>query len=358
MRTIFFTPGPSELYPTVPAHFRNGLKKNIGSISHRSKAFQEIYQELSESLKKLLGIPSEYHTFVVGSGTEAMERTIQNCVENYSFHLVNGSFSKRFFTTAQELGKNPQKIEVPLGQGFDFSKIAVQKKTELICFTHNETSTGVMIPATQITNIAKKYPKILVSVDTVSSAPYVNLDYRLVDVVFFSVQKLFGLPAGLGIMIVSPRAMKKAKSLEKKRISIGSYHNFATLLQFAQKQQTPETPPVLEMYVLGKVIEDMIKVGINNLRNETERKAEMLYEFLDSCNSLSAFVKEQQFRSMTTIVVDIHKGKKDVKKLLAERGCIVLGGYGPNKDTQIRIANYPAHSVQDIKYLIKQLRTI
>src|SRR6185437_3618979 len=215
MKKIFFTPGPSQIYPTAYTYFQNGFKENIPSISHRSKGFQEIYQNLEMGIKKLLGIPKEYHIFIVGSGTEAMERTIQNCVERYSFHFVNGSFSKRFFTTANELGKNPEMHEVALGQGFDFPNIVIPKKTELLCFTHNETSAGVMTPAKEIENIAKKHPEKLVAVDTVSSSPYVDLQYRLLDVVFFSVQKLFGLPAGMGIMIVSPRAIKKAESLAK-----------------------------------------------------------------------------------------------------------------------------------------------
>jgi len=356
MRKIYFTPGPSELYPTVQTHLKKGLQANIGSISHRSVQFQEIYQELIVGLKKLLTIPEDYHIFIVGSGTEAMERTIQNCVGKYSWHFINGSFSKRFFISAQELGKKPAAVEVSLGEGFNFQKITIPKKTELICFTHNETSSGVMIPEKEIGKIAKKYPNMLIAVDTVSSSPYVNLNYKLLDVVFFSVQKLFGLPAGLGIMIVSPRAIKKSEALVRKGISIGSYHSFSKLLQYAKKQQTHETPPLLAMYLLGKVVNDMLKKGIAQIRKETEQKADMLYEFFDTSDTFSASVQEKQFRSPTTIVVDTKKIKGDIKKKLAKKGLIVGSGYGPNKETQIRIANYPATKVQDVRRLIKHLQ--
>jgi len=357
MKKIFFTPGPAALYPTAVVHFQKGFTSNIASLSHRGKQFQEIYQELNSNLKKLFGIPQSYHIFIVSSGTEAIERTIQNCVEKESFHFINGSFSKRFFTTAKELGKKPKSSEVPMGQGFDFQKIVIPKKTELICFTHNETSTGVMLPTKEIETIAKKYPDKLVAVDIVSSAPYVDLDYTVFDVVFFSVQKGFGLPAGLGIMIVSPRALEKSQQLLQKGISIGSYHSFSQLLQFAQKQQTPETPPVLEMYVFGNVIRDMLAFGIKKIRRETEQKAQLLYYYLDTSETLDAFVKEKQFRSPTIIVADIQKAKGDVKKILAEKGLIVGSGYGANKEKHIRIANFPAHTVQDVKRLIRQLKS-
>jgi phosphoserine aminotransferase len=357
MKKIFFTPGPSALYPTVPSHFQKGLQEDIGSISHRSKQFSQIYEELASGLKQLLGIPKAYHIFIVGSGTEAMERTIQNCVEKYSFHFINGSFSNRFFVIAGELGKKPASVQVPPGQGFDFQHIVIPERTEFMCFTHNETSTGVMIPASEIDKIAKKYPAMLVAVDTVSSAPYGELDYKHLDVVFFSVQKLFGMPAGLGIMIVSPRAIKKSEELLRKGVSTGSYHNFSTLLKSAEKWQTPETPSVLEMFVLESVIRDMQKIGIKNIRKETEKKASLLYDFLDKSEKLSAFVKPA-FRSPTVIVVDISKANKNIKNLLAAKGMIVGSGYGVLKEKQIRIANYPTHALEDVRRLIKELKTI
>ncbi len=358
MKKIFFTPGPTALYPTSTSFFQQGLKEDIGSISHRSSQFQEIYQSLTQGLQKLLNIPSDYHVFIVGSGTEAMERAVQNCVEKYSFHFINGSFSKRFYTTAQELGKKPASYEAPFGESFQFQEVVIPKQTELICFTHNETSTGVTIPVKEISAVAKKYPDMLITVDIVSSAPYVDLAYQLLDVVFFSVQKGFGVPAGLGIMIVSPRAMKKAEKLVKKGISTGSYHGFLSLLKFATKFQTPETPPVLEMYVLDKVIEDMLETGIKKIRKETEEKAKLLYSFLDGSDFFAALVKEPSYRSQTVIVADVTKAKGDVRKILADKGLIVGSGYGETKKTHIRIANFPAHSLKDVRKLIRELVSI
>lgn len=370
MRKIYFTPGPSQLFPTVIDHFNKAFEENIASTSHRSKQFQEMYQNITDDLKKLLQIPKDYQIFIVGSGTEAIERTIQNCVEKYSFHFVNGSFSKRFFTMSEELGKKPEKYEVAFGEGFTVSDNVhskknvsknlidqiVPKRTELICFTHNESSTGVMTPFVQIENIAKKFPDTLIAVDIVSSVPYADLKYKMLDVVFFSVQKGFGLPAGLGVIIVSPRAIKKAKKILQKKKSIGSYHAFPTMFEFANKNLTYETPPVLEMYIFGKVIADMLTIGIDNIRLETEKKASVLYDFLDTNKSFSPYVLVPQFRSQTIIVVDITKTKTDIKKVLSEKGIIVGSGYGKQKDTHIRIANFPTHSIESIQRLIKQLK--
>jgi len=114
----------------------------------------------------------------------------------------------------------------------------------------------------------------------------------------------------------------------------------------------------LEMYVLAQVIQDMLAIGIENIRNEMDLKAQLLYEFLDTSKSFSAFVQQKEFRSQSILVADIQKVKGDVKKNLAGKGLIVGSGYGKFKETQIRIANCPAHSVKDIKRLISELKKL
>jgi phosphoserine aminotransferase len=356
MTKIFFTPGPSQLYLTVAKHLEKGLIENVYSISHRGKQFEQIFAETTANLKKLLNIPEDYSIFFVSSGTECMERIIENCVEKYSFHFVNGAFSQRFYETAIELKKQPLEQKADLGSGFDFENVSIPLKTELICFVHNETSTGVMLNSKKIESFKKLFPETLIAVDCVSSMPYVDLNYKAVDLVFFSVQKLLGLPAGLGVLIVSPNALKKAESLSKRKINIGTYHNLLSLQKYASKNQTPETPSVMHIYLLEKVLEDMLKIGIKKIRNDTDKKAKLIYDFLDNDPYLSSFVKDEQFRSKTVIVAKMDQKTESLIKFLKERGIVVAGGYGALKDFQIRIANVPANSINNTKLLIKSLR--
>jgi phosphoserine aminotransferase len=118
---INFTPGPSQLYFTVEDHMRTAFREGVPSLSHRSKKFESYYQETVDGLRELLKLPSDYHIYFTGSATEIWERLLQNLVEEKSFHLVNGSFSKRFFEIGQQLGKKATKIEVANGQGFERS---------------------------------------------------------------------------------------------------------------------------------------------------------------------------------------------------------------------------------------------
>ena len=97
MRKTYFTPGPAELFPTVERHYQEAFEQQLGSISHRSQKFRDIYRHTVEQLRTLMNIPETNGIFFTGSATEIWERLIQNTVEHESFHLVNGSFSKKFY---------------------------------------------------------------------------------------------------------------------------------------------------------------------------------------------------------------------------------------------------------------------
>src|SRR5688572_6566674 len=120
---VNFTPGPSQLYFTVADHARNAFKEGIPSLSHRSKLFEQISASTTAGLRELLNIPPSYAVFFTSSATEIWERILQNLVFENSFHLVNGSFSKRFYEIAVQLGKKPAKLEVSEGQGFEVMSI-------------------------------------------------------------------------------------------------------------------------------------------------------------------------------------------------------------------------------------------
>ena len=352
---IYFTPGPSELYPTVANHIAEALDRKIPAISHRSKLFQEVYAHTTQGLRTLLNLPDNYQILFLSSATETWERIIQNCVEANSYHAVNGSFSKRFFEFSGELGFKGTKAEVTFGESFTAASLNFPSNAEVICLTHNETSSGASMPVSEINKVRELYKDALIFVDAVSSLPYPDFDYSKIDSAFFSVQKCFGLPAGLGVWILNERCIEKAKQIASKR-STGTYHTVESLLSKAIVNQTPETPNVLNIFLLGKVIEDMNKIGTQELRKSTERKAKMVYDYLATSSNFDIFVQKEEQRSMTTIVANTKLAPADVNKALAPFDMAVGSGYGNFKDKQIRIANFPAHSEAQIEKLITTLK--
>jgi len=355
MKQLFFTPGPAELYFTVETHVKNALSEYVPSISHRSKAFEGIYQEAVTNLRELLQLPDNYHIFFTGSATEIWERILENCVENQSYHYVNGSFSKRFYETALQLNKNAVQQKAEDGSCAAIDTTAIPDSTELIAFTQNETSTGAAQPLSDIYAVREAFPDKLIAVDAVSALPYINIDYSKIDTAFFSVQKGFGLPAGLGVWLVNDRCFAKAEKLLSNGKSIGTYHSLPSFLAKAKKNQTPETPNTLGIYLLAKVAGDMLKKGIGKIRLETEYKAAVLYNLIEQHPRLEAFVKEVDHRSQTVIVTKTQQPSSEIIQKLLERHLVIGSGYGPYKNEHIRIANFPTHSREKIEMLADYL---
>jgi phosphoserine aminotransferase len=351
---VNFAPGPSQIYFTVEDHMRAAFKEGIPSLSHRTAAFEKISLHATEGVKELLGVPMGFHVFFTSSATEIWERSIQNLVFNKSLHYVNGAFSKRYFEIAAQLGKSPEKIEVPPGKGFSDIE-SIENDVELIALTHNETSTGVSLPMNFVHSFRETYKDALIVVDSVSSIPYPQYDFSKIDSLFFSVQKGFGLPAGLGVWIVNDRCVAKSEELFSKGISIGSYHSIPSLIQHAKKNQTPETPNVLGIYLLGKVCEDFLRRGIQIIRNETEYKAAILYQALKNQQLAPAFVTEPAHQSKTVIVAQTGEHTMRVAEYLTAEGLMAGEGYGENRKTQLRFANFPAHSKEQFEKLVDTL---
>lgn len=358
MKNTYFTPGPSELYFTVEGHIKMALRQQIPSVSHRSKVFQSVYRECVENLKNLLAVPQDYHIFFTGSANEIWERIIQNNVAKRSHHYVNGAFSERFRAFSEELGKEFTVEKAEDGSRVIPAKDKVHPDTDLLAFTLNETSTGVSQPLEEVYAMADAFPDKLIALDAVSILPYPDLDYSKLDSVFFSVQKGFGLPAGLGVWILSPRSVEKAQWMHRNGYTTGSYHSIPSLLEKAQKNQTPETPNVLNIYLLAKVCDDMLRKGIGRIRQETDYKASLLYHTLENHLQMSPFVIDPQIRSKTVIVAETQNSSAEIIDQLKQSNLIVGSGYGSYKAKHIRIANFPTHSKEQFELLVDKINQL
>ncbi|MFN7161303.1 MAG: aminotransferase class V-fold PLP-dependent enzyme [Candidatus Gracilibacteria bacterium] len=355
MSPQYFTPGPTMHYPKLYEFLEDAKRDHIFSISHRSPAFHDIFRASQENLKKLLNIPEDFHIFFLGSATEAMERLIENCVEKTSVHFVNGAFSKRMYDCAVELQKEPVIYTASLGEGFHFPSYDLPENTELITMSHCETSGCVMAPLEEIYALKAKYPNALIALDIVTTAPYAEIDFSKIDSVFFSIQKGFGLPAGMGVLVINEKCLEKSRKLQSKGLSIGTYHNFPNLAHYEALFSTPETPNILGIYLLGKVASDMLS-NLPSIRKDIKIKADLMYTFLDHSPVLHSLVQNKTWRSDTVFGIATPWGSSHLMEYAKSHNFIVGSGYGEDKDKLIRIANFPMHSVSATKELINVLR--
>lgn len=352
MSKIFFTVGPTQLYPEIQEFYREAFEKNIPSISHRSQDFSEVLKTTVNELQKLLNVPDNFYFLFLSSGTECMERTIESLVAVKSTHFVNGYFAKRFKDIAIQLQRKVQTFTVPYGKSFLFSDYAIDSDSEMICLTLNETSTGVAINPDEIVNLKKNNPDKIIAVDAVTAFPYTRLNFNYVDVAFFSVQKGFGMPAGLGVLMVNKNCLMKAHSVIRENVCSGSFNNFIHLAEKAEKYQTSVTPNALAIYVLGRVANMLNNLDPDYITSTTEKKAKLIYDYFEKREDIHPFVEDPNSRSKTTIVLQVSGDTAHIFKKLEYNDIIISKGYADFRNQHIRIGNFPMHKIPDVLNLL------
>jgi phosphoserine aminotransferase len=163
----------------------------------------------------------------------------------------------------------------------------------------------------------------------------------------------FGLPAGLGVWLVNQRFIERAAQIAPTGRT--SYHGVDSFYSNYQKYQTPATPNVLAIYLLGQVIGDMLDKGLERIRMESKYKSSILYHLLESKEDIKPFVTEKSWRSETVVVGNTGTSTQSVIQTLAEKGLMVGRGYGAYKTQHIRMANFPTHSKEQVEMLVDQL---
>ena len=341
---ITFYPGPSKIYPQVEQYLQDAYRSGVLSVNHRSDVFMEMMKGTIESLKTKLDIPADYEVYFVSSATECWEIIAQSLITHSSLHIYNGAFGEKWLEYTHKIRPDSIGFSFGLNEIPDLDAAGITAEHEVICVTHNETSNGTALPVSFFTDL-RRYTAKIIAVDATSSMGGANLPWTAADIWYASVQKCFGLPAGMGVMVVSPDAISKAESIADKSF----YNSFLFMRENFLKYQTPYTPNALGIYLLGRVMEHV--EPIQQIAADLHERAVNWYQFLTD-NGFELLVENEDFRSDTVIAVQAGKELVTQIKSKAKLSGFQLGnGYGKWKETTFRIANFPAINETEISLL-------
>ena len=342
---VSFYPGPSRVYPKVRRYLQDAYHENIMGINHRSDEFIALSKKTVHLLKDKLAVPADYSVYFVSSATECWEIIAQSLIKDHSTHVFNGAFGKKWYEYTAHL--KPQATALPFHLQ-DRLKPVSFKTGDLICITQNETSNGTQVTNPLIRQLRIKNPDHLLAADATSSMAGIELDFASADIWFASVQKCFGLPAGLGILICSPRALKHAEEVADRL----HYNSLLFMHEMMLKYQTPYTPNVLAIYLLMRVLEDGKPIKkVSGTIKSRYKKWESFFDTKSECMNFLA--SDKAVRSHTVLAIKTPAEKIQKIKSAAQKAGFLLGnGYGEWKDTTFRIANFPAIQRKEIARLM------
>ena len=349
-RIISFYPGPSRVYDEIPVYVKEAHEKGILSLNHRSPEFEAIMEKTVRLLKKKMAIPDSYSVVFTSSATECWEIIAQSLIREKSLHIFNGAFGEKWFEYTKKLKPGIHNHRFDKNENLLPDDVK-DSHAEVIGITHNETSNGTFVDTSIIGKIKKQNPGSIVAVDATSSMAGVYLDFTAADIWFASVQKCFGLPAGLGIMLCSPNAVEKMKEVNESR----HYNSFLFMHSMMQKWQTSFTPNVLGIYLLMRTLKKGSSIRETDIK--TNKRFKQWIATIDEMRRFRRYIQNPEVMSKTVITLTGREDDITSVKLICRQNGLLLGeGYGQLNKTTFRIANFPAIKKSEIKKIRKLLR--
>ena len=345
-----FIPGPVDVAPETYAAMAGP------AIGHRGKDFEELYSSIQPGIKQVVGTTRPVF-FSTSSAWGIMEGCIRNLVKKKVLNLCCGAFSDKWYGVSQSCGKAAEKIQVEWGQPIDpqavFEKLATGD-FDTVTLVHNETSTGVLNPLKEISDIVQSFDDVILVVDTVSSlsAMPINFDELGIDVLLAGVQKAIALPPGLAVFVTSDAALERAESMDDR----GYYFDFCEFAKNDAKDNTPSTPSIPHLYALRERVGVMLKEGLENRFERHRANNAMVHKWGAKHNFELLPPEGFRSRSLSCFITPENLDQAGwIKSVITDHGFAINGGYGKIKGKTFRISNMGNETQETMQDLLDAL---
>jgi alanine-glyoxylate transaminase/serine-glyoxylate transaminase/serine-pyruvate transaminase len=267
-------PGPTN----VPDRLLRAMHR--AQADHRSSAFPAFTRSILSRLPRVVGQTRGEAFVFPATGSAMWEAALVNSLDPGARLLAVrfGQFSHLFIQTARNLGYRVDVIEVPWGEAAPADRIeealAADAAHEIqgLLLVHNETATGVTsdVGAVRAAMDRAGHPAFLY-VDGVSSIASLAFDFDgwRVDYAITGSQKGFMLPAGLGILYASERALARAETARTPR----AYFDLRPMRASNAAGSFPSTPALSLLYGLDEALTMLLEEGMANVAARHRRLA-------------------------------------------------------------------------------------
>ncbi len=258
-----------------------GTGMSVMEMSHRSKAFQEIIDTARADLRGLMGIPEDYEVlFLQGGASQQFAMIPMNLMKNRVVdYIVTGQWAKKASEEAKKYGKVnilASSADKTFSYIPDCRDLPVSEDADYVYICENNTIYG-----TKYKELPDTKGKLLVA-DVSSCFLSEPVDVTKYGVIYGGVQKNIG-PAGTVIVIIR-------KDLITEDVLPGT----PTMLKYKTHSDAGSlynTPPAYGIYICGKVFKWLKKQGgLAAMKKYNEKKAKILYDFLDQSSMFKGTV--------------------------------------------------------------------
>ena len=347
-RVYNFSAGPAVLPESVLQEVAaemmdyRGTGMSVMEMSHRSKAYQAIIDEAEADLRSLMGIPENYKVlFLQGGASQQFAAIPMNLMKNkVADYIITGQWAKKAWKEAQMYGK-ANAIASSEDETFsyipDCSDLPVSEDADYVYICENNTIYG-----TKFWELPNTKGKLLVS-DVSSCFLSEPVDVTKYGMIYGGVQKNIG-PAGVVIAII-----------REDLISEDVLPGTPTMLRYkthADNGSMYNTPPAYGIYICGKVFKWLKNMGgLEAMKERNEKKAKVLYDFLDESKLFKGTVRKED-RSLMNVPFVTGDKELDAKFVKEAEAAGFVNLKGHRSVGGMRASIYNAMPIEGVEKLV------
>ena len=329
-----------------------GSGQSVMEMSHRSKVYDKIIKDAEADLRELMNIPDNYKVlFLQGGASQFFAEVPMNMMKNKKAgYILTGQWAKKAFAEAKIYGEAVE-LASSADKTFsyipDCSDLPITDDMDYVYICENNTIYG-----TKFKTLPNTKGKDLVA-DVSSCFLSEPVDVTKYAVIYGGVQKNVG-PAGCVIAII-----------REDLITDDCLPGTPTMLKWktqADNDSLYNTPPCYTIYICGKVFKWLKKMGgLEAMKELNEKKAKILYDFLDESELfVGTVVKEDRSLMNVPFVCNIEDAEKKAEieakfiKEATEAGFVNLKGH--RSVGGMRASIYNAMPIEGVEKLVEFMK--
>ncbi len=353
MSRIFnFSAGPAVLPEEVLKEAAEEMLDYRGSgmsvmeMSHRSKVYDDIIKEAEADLRELMNIPDNYKVlFLQGGASQQFAMIPMNLMKNKkAAYIVTGQWAKKAYQEAKLYGEAVE-VASSADQTFsyipDCSDLSIPEDADYVYICENNTIYG-----TKFHTLPDTKGHTLVA-DVSSCFLSEPVDVSKYGVIYGGVQKNVG-PAGVVIVIIR-------EDLITEDVLPGT----PTMLRYkthADNDSLYNTPPTYGIYICGKVFKWLkAKGGLAAMKEYNEKKAKLLYDFLDQSSLFKGTVRKED-RSLMNVPFVTGDAELDAKFVKESKAAGLENLKGHRSVGGMRASIYNAMPMEGVEKLVEFMK--
>ena len=353
-RVYNFSAGPAVLPEEVLKECQEemmnygGTGMSVMEMSHRSKAFESIINTAEADLRELMNIPDNYKVLFLQGGASLQFAMIpMNLMKNkVADYIITGQWAKKAFEEAKIYG-DAVAVASSADETFsyipDCSDLPIRDNADYVYICENNTIYG-----TKFKTLPNTKGKTLIA-DVSSCFLSEPVDVSKYGIIYGGVQKNIG-PAGTVIVIIR-------EDLITEDVLPGT----PTMMKYkiyADNKSLYNTPPSYGIYVCGKVFKWLkAQGGLGVMKEKNEKKAGILYDFLDNSKLFKGTVRKED-RSLMNVPFVTGNEELDAKFIKAAQAAGFVNLKGHRSVGGMRASIYNAMPIEGVEKLVEFMKKL